>query len=406
LVSVCVIGGGTAGEEAAFEAGLRGAAVTIVERRNNRGTPWRSWPELISHPGENPRPVDGRRDSPPLVLTAEVRSAGPGYVVLTRGDRLHFDFIIVTTGARFGPVGFPGFRKAGVIVLDGEEDYAELGRASSSADRIIVVGEGYRGLEVAERLSGKGAKVLLLISCWQRSAPSQVALEVIEDVARDEGVEVRRGDVTKAVGNGRVEAAVAGGSVFPCDILAVVPPRAPSPIHSQLKLGRNGGVAVDGTMRTSESTMFAAGGCAELNGEALGSGSLDAEPSRSGRIAGSNCMGSRHSIGETRVDELHVFGLRWSRVRKRAGAGGAFGRPVEIVSRRWGQASACAIAHEKTSERVVLVESIQPSASSPAGLPPLVAGVTLEALAYGLGSSDISPISETARLGLREWPRS
>ena len=340
------------------------------------------------------------------VLTSEARSAGPSLVTLSKGDKLRFDSIVVATGSRFKPVPFPGARKPGVFILDGAEKYEELGRACPSIDEAVVVGEGYRGLEVADRLCNFGVGVLLLISCWQHDAPAQVVVDVIEDAARERGIEVKRGGVSRAVGNGRVEAVVSDGSVIPCDTLIVAPPRVPNPIPSLLRLGQTGAIEVDGTMRTSESSMFAAGGCAELRGSILGSGALAAEPSLSGRIAGSNSTGSTHSIGGARIDQLRVFGLGWSRIRRRTGSPMSFESRVETVSRRWGPTSACVIMHERFSERVVGVESIQPSASSPAGLPPIAAGVTLEALAYGLGSSDISQISETARLGLREWPRS
>ena len=290
--------------------------------------------------------------------------------------------------------------------MDGAEKYEDLGRKCRSLDRAVVVGEGYRGLEVADRLCSFGVRVLLVISCWQYEAPAQVVVDVFEDAARERGVEFQRGEVSRAVGSRRVEAVVAGGSVIPCDTLVIVPFRVPNPVHSSLRLGRTGGVEVDGAMRTSETSMFAAGGCAELKGDILGSGTLAAEPFLSGRIAGSNSMGSTHSIEGARIEQLRVFGLGWSRIGRRTGARLAFRNRVETVSRRWGAASACVIMHEGFNERVVGVESVQPTTSSPAGLPPLGAGATLEALAFGLGSSDISQISETARLGLREWRKS
>ena len=290
--------------------------------------------------------------------------------------------------------------------MDGAEKYEELGRACPSIDKAVVVGEGYRALEVADRLSIFGVKVLLMISCWQHETPAPVVVDVIVDAARERGIEIQRGMVSRVVGNGRVEAVVAGGSVVPCDTVVVAPLRMPNPVHSSLRLGQMGAFEVDGTMRTSEPSTFAAGGCAELKDGILGSGTLTAEPSVSGRIAGSNSAGSTHSIGGARIDELRVFGLGWSRIGRRGGAPMAFGNRAETVSRRWGPASACVIMHERFSERVVAVESIQPSSASPAGLPPLSAGVTLGALAYGLGLSDISLVSETARLGLREWRKS
>jgi len=406
LARICVIGGGSAGEEAAVEADLRGGEVTIFEPRADQEPLWRSWPELISQSLTKGGPPNGLRKSSISVVKVEAKSAGPGFVTLSNGDKLPFDSIIVATGSRFRPALFPGARKPGVFVLDGAEKYQELGRACPSMDEAVVVGEGYRGLEVADRLCSAGVKVLLVISCWQHEAPAPVVVDVIEDAARERGIEIQRGEVSKAVGNGRVEGLVVCGSVIPCDTVIVTPPRVPNPIHTSLKLGPTGAVEVDSAMRASEPSTFAAGGCAELRGSILGSGTLTEEPSLSGRIAGSNSAGSTHSIGGTRVDHLHAFGLGWSRIGRRTAPSLAFGNQVETVSRRWGPASACVITHERISERVVGVESIQPSASSFTGLPPLTAGITLEGLAYGLGSSDISQISDTARLGLREWQRS
>jgi len=404
LVSVCVVGGGSAGDEAAFEAGLRGAEVTMVERRPDHDPPWRSWPELISRSPVTGGICYGRRKSSMNVLTTEAKSAGPHFVTVSNGDRLRFDSVIVATGCRFKAGPFPGVRKPGAFVLDGAEKYQELGRTLPSMDQAVIAGEGYRGLEVADRLCSLGARVLLMISCWEQEAPAPVVVDVMEDTARERGVEIQRGNISRVVGDGRVEAVVACGSVIPCDSVIVVPPRAPNPVPSSLRLGQTGAVEVDAAMRTSEPCVFAAGGCAELKGGILGSGTLTAESSLSGRIAGSNSAGSNHSIGGARTDQLRVFGLWWSRTGWRTGPRMALGSEVETVSRRWGDASACVITHQRSSERVVGVESIQPSTSSPVGLPPL--GVTLENLAYGLGSSDISQISETARLGLREWQRS
>lgn len=233
-----------------------------------------------------------------------------------------------------------------------------------------------------------------------------VVLDVIEDAARERGSGVQRGSVSRVVGNRRVEAIVAGGSVTPCDTVIVAPPRVPSPVHSSLRLGRLGSIEVDGAMRTSDPSIFAAGGCAELKRSTRNSGTLARDPSLSGRIAGSNFTGSTRSIGDPRIDQLRVFGLGWSRIGMRAGIPLSPGSQVEAVSRRWGPASTCVITHEGFNERVVEVESIQPSTTSPAGFPLLAAGVTLEALAFGLGSSDISQISETAWLGMREWRKS
>jgi len=400
---VCVVGGGTAGREAALEAGRRGADVTIVERFTHPDPPYQTWADLISCPGGGVH--ESELESSGLVMAAEARSAGPGAVVLSGGQKLTFDSVILATGARFLPSLFPGIRKRGVFVLDDAEKYRALGRACASVNEAVISGEGRTGLQVAERMSGRGVKVRLAISRWQFEPPSAVAFCVIEEAAQERCVEIQSGTVAGAVGDERVEAALVEGSVLPCDALVVVPPRAPNVVHSRLRLGREGAVAVNSAMRTSEPSVYAAGGCAELKTDA-GWRTLGSEASLSGRIAGSNCLGSAHSIGRADVVEIRVFGLRWLRIGMGSGGADLCGKKVATVSRRWGEASACSIVHEVSSERVLGVESVQPSSSHAAGLPPLDAGVTLEALALGLGSSDISPITETARLGLKAWQRS
>jgi NADPH-dependent 2,4-dienoyl-CoA reductase/sulfur reductase-like enzyme len=339
------------------------------------------------------------------VLEAEARSAGPRLVALSGGREFNFDAVILASGSRFEPASIPGARKQGVLFLDGAEKYQALGRACSDGREAVVAGEGYRGLEVAERLADRGVKVRVFVSHWEGGAPHPFPLDVIEDAAGERGVEIERGFVSKAVGDGRVEAVLVCGSVVPCDLLAIVPPRVPAPVRSGLTLGLVGGILVDRTMRAGDS-LFAAGGCAELKGAAPESAVLLREPALSGRIAGSNCMGSAYPIGGTRTEELRVFGLCWSRMGNRTPLLPDSGEGLETVGMRLGTDSACAITHEALGERVVRVESIQPSTAAHAGLPPLEAGVTLENLAFGLGSSDISPISEAASLVLREWRRS
>ena len=75
----------------ASETDMRGAHVTIVEKRHASEPPWRSWPELISRSPTKEGFLTRRRASSPNVLNAEACAAGTGYVALSGGDRLRFD---------------------------------------------------------------------------------------------------------------------------------------------------------------------------------------------------------------------------------------------------------------------------------------------------------------------------
>lgn len=398
MVSVCVVGGGTAGAAAAAEAASRGAEVTVVERSERPDPPWRSWPDMIRalryrHGTQGP----GWPALPDRTLIAEARSFSGGMVATSAGE-LHPDLVVISTGSSFELPKFRGYRLPGVVTLDSLRGYEQLGRESGSSGEIAVTGEGGRGLEVAERLSAAGRRVRLFVSRWQTAAPSPLVLDVISEAATKFGVSVKQGRVTRALGSGGVEAALVDGSVYACDALVFVPRRLPRTVRSTAKLGALGGYAVDRTLKTSVASVFAAGGCAELEGERSPRTFAD-EPVLSGRIAGFNCLGGGPSVGGARSLESAVFGLLWSRIET-PGSWRPDQARLAAVSQRRGDSSACEIVFEARSKRVVSIETVEEYGSVGLSGLPVPPELSLRSLAYGLGSSDISQVPETARLGL------
>jgi hypothetical protein len=332
-------------------------------------------------------------------INTEARSAGPGFVVTKGGYREQFDFVVSATGSTFEPSTLPGSRKPGVFVLDSPRTYADLGRARGTMAKAVVAGEGWRGLEVADRLAGPDREVRAFISSWEREGPSPEVLAVIQEAAQDRGVYLLGGRLDGALGTGKLEAVVAGGEVVPCDVLAFVPKRTPRVILTSASLGRAGGLLVDRGMKTTSPSIYAAGGCAELQGTSPPA-TLDCEASLSGRIAGLGCVGGRQRIGPARISEILLFGLRYSRLEMRRSPALLPGVRAQVVSRTWGKASACAIVFERSSRQVLSIETVI-AAGSRTEMLSIECGASLQALAYGgLGSTDISMVSDTARLGL------
>ena len=106
-------------------------------------------------------------------------------------------------------------------------------------------------------------------------------------------------------------------------------------------------------------------------------------------------------MGRAKSTESFVFGLLWCRVetlRVRAPPTDSLSK----VARRWDESSACEITFETLTKRVVRVESVEKS--GPIGLHrlPFPSEMSRRSLAYGLGSSDITLVSETARLGCQD----
>ena len=112
MVSVCVVGGGTAGSEAASEASLRGAEVTVVERLERPSPGWKTWPNLIRVLSQDSEaefstwPAGAPQDRK---VVAEVLSARSGSVKTSAGT-LRPDFVVLATGSSFEPPTFQGHR--------------------------------------------------------------------------------------------------------------------------------------------------------------------------------------------------------------------------------------------------------------------------------------------------------
>lgn len=374
----------------------------MVDRSESPDPPSASWPDLI-------RCVSGRSGErawslalPDGMIEAEASSVAGG-VVATSAGVIRADLVVLATGSSFEPPTFPGHRKPGVVVLRSFREYEWLGRESASMEEVSVTGEGGRGLEVAERLSGPGRRVNLFVSCWQSDPPSSLVFDVISVAASKMGVSVNLGRVTRAYGAGRLEAVLANGSVFPCDTLAHVPRKVPRAIRSASRAGPLGGHLVDLNFRTSIPTILAAGGCAEVAGGRPGR-TFEGEPALSGRMAGASCTALAPPAVRARLKESFAFGLRWSRFETVPSPWG--NARTAKVARRWDESSACEITFETASKRVVRIDSVE--RSPPVGLHPFPVpyDLSLGALAYSLGSSDISLISETARLALKECRRS
>ncbi|MDE1857649.1 MAG: FAD-dependent oxidoreductase [Thaumarchaeota archaeon] len=405
---VCVIGAGVAGAEAAREAARNGADVTLVDSLGGPLPDWRSWPELIC--GEKAaEPRTPARRLPPEVTCAfgsTIVSVARGSAVAEGGGMFRADRLVVATGSIHERISFEGRGKPGVTLLDSPEAFARFGRDLCAAERVLVAGEGARVLQVAERAASGGRGVTAVITSWQHAAPGPLAAKVLCDAASRRGVSVRQGRVDRALGPRALQAVLVDGEVVPADALAVAPRRVPRRVPHPASPGRLGGVRVGFGMETTVPDVFAAGGCAELSEGNPPQATLEDELGPSGRIAGANAAGGRARMPLNRRFSTHLFGLLWTRVGTGVSVAGAAG--LDVIGERADDHSSCAMVYDRAKGDVLGMELV--GDESHRELLPHFTGRlgTLRSLAYdgALGSSDISMVSETARLGLEAWSRS
>ena len=129
-------------------------------------------------------------------------------VVLVSGERLDYDSVLLATGATPRRLEVPGSELEGLCYLRNLDDADRLRVAIGEANRIVVIGGGWIGCEVAVSARQMGAEVALVES-------AQLPLERVlgpelgsfyRDLHAEHGVELHFGTgVASLRGAGRVE---------------------------------------------------------------------------------------------------------------------------------------------------------------------------------------------------------
>jgi len=163
------------------------------------------------------------------------------------------------------------------------------------AQRAVVVGGGFIGLEMAENLVHLGLQVTLLQRDSQLLSPMdpEMALYVERHVTRNGVQLVLSADVTefRQAVHGTLEVLTADGKAYPADLVVLgigVRPETWLAQDAGLALGARGGIRVDDQMRTNDPDIFAVGDAVEVRDFLTGDWSLLAlagPANRQGRIA-------------------------------------------------------------------------------------------------------------------------
>jgi 3-phenylpropionate/trans-cinnamate dioxygenase ferredoxin reductase subunit len=188
------------------------------------------------------------------------------HLELESGETLGYDRLLLATGSRVRTLDVPGATLDGVCSLRGIDDADRIGAELEPGRRLVVIGAGYIGLEVAAIARARGLDVTVLEAA-DRAMARVVSPEVsrfYEAVHSQAGVGFHFGSVVEAItGRHRVEAVVtAGGHAHACDCVVVgigIEPAIELAEHAGLTC--DDGIAVDAQARTSNADVFAAGDC-------------------------------------------------------------------------------------------------------------------------------------------------
>jgi 3-phenylpropionate/trans-cinnamate dioxygenase ferredoxin reductase subunit len=186
-------------------------------------------------------------------------------VELADGSAISYDRLLLTTGASPRTLDVPGGDLGGVRYLRTVGDSERLGAALADADRVVVVGAGWIGLEVAAAAREQGCEVTVVEpepGALHRSIGPELG-GMFADLHRSHGVTFRFGEgVSELRGSsGRVAAAVtSSGAELPADLVVVGIGAVPNTgLASVAGLEVDNGILVDAALRTSDPAIWAAG---------------------------------------------------------------------------------------------------------------------------------------------------
>jgi len=220
-----------------------------------------------------------------------------------KGLKFRYGKLILSTGSTPFTPPIEGTNLKGVYTITKKwEILQELQKAVREAKKIVVIGGGFIGVELADDLSNLKKDVTIveiLPHCLLLNLDEEFAIKV-EEILKTKGVKIMTNCRVEAIlGKEKVEAVkLSDGKTIPADVVVVavgVRPNISLAEKAGLKIGERS-IAVDEYMRTSDPNIYAIGDCAEKRSFFIGTPTpalLASVAAFEARVAAANIAGLR-----------------------------------------------------------------------------------------------------------------
>ena len=307
-----IIGGGVAADSAARAIRAASAEATIAILSADPHCPvYRPALSKDLWTGEDPDPASqdlrtAEETGASLFTSTLVTELLPNShgVVTARGNHIRYGTALLATGS--SARHFPDVHDDRVVCLRTVGDYRHLRGLATDGARIVVIGGGYIGTEVAAALTRTGAQVTLAHSGrhpLEHMFPTSITTH-LEQTFAEHGITVVPGFRLMGIGTGQELALHAGAADSLHADVAVLGLGAELNTtlaeHGGLDLDR-GAVVVDPYLRTSDPDVFAAGDIALFDDPLLGLRHVEHvdHAQASGTAAGKNMAGAEEPYEHT-----------------------------------------------------------------------------------------------------------
>lgn len=195
---------------------------------------------------------------------AEALDPAARHVTLERGTELGFDRLIFATGCRARTLPLPGAEHARVLTLRSAADCRRLAPLLKPGAKVVLIGGGFIGLEIAAGAAKLGCEVTVL-EAQQNLLERALAPRVgafMGKLHRDAGVDIATGVEVEQIVHGDSGSAVelADGRRFDADLVVLgVGAALNDEIARAGGLACDNGILVDAACRTAAEGVYAIG---------------------------------------------------------------------------------------------------------------------------------------------------
>ena len=186
-------------------------------------------------------------------------------IATSNAETLAYDKLLLATGSRPRKLDIEGSDLIGVHYLRTIADVDAIKNEMGAGKKMVIVGGGYIGLEVAavSTVAGLEVHVLEMEQRILQRVTTPAMSEYYHNLHTGRGVHIHTDTtVTGFSGNGRVQQVHCGATVFDADLVIVGIGIVPNvELAEAASIACDNGILVDAGCRTSAPDVFAAGDC-------------------------------------------------------------------------------------------------------------------------------------------------
>jgi 3-phenylpropionate/trans-cinnamate dioxygenase ferredoxin reductase component len=190
-------------------------------------------------------------------------------IEIASGGNLSYDSLVLAVGASNRRLPVPGGDLDGVLYLRSLAEAIFIKKRIEEAQRIVVVGGGFIGLELAAVASalGKSVTVIEALPRVMARVVAPIISDFFHELHRSRGVKILCGATVSEIRgvDGRVkEVVVSDGTIYAADLVLVGIGVVPNvELARDAGLAISNGICVNEYLQTEDASIFAIGDCAE-----------------------------------------------------------------------------------------------------------------------------------------------